>query len=284
MSEASSKITEFMRLERIEEDIFRGESRDLGTPQVYGGQVLGQALHAARQTVEGREAHSVHAYFLRRGDFEAPIVYQVDRSRDGGSFSARRVVAIQHGKPIFTLSASFQASEPGLDYYVPADMPATPEELTALGLLTPDEGRHTIRILASDFDVFKVKLRDGEAPPANHSRRWWIKVHHRLPDTIDLHHTILAYVSDFGLLYAALAHHAENDAARKKLMQNIQLASIDHTIWFHRPFRVDDWLLYDCRAVSNSGARACAQGSFYTSDGVLVATTFQEGLARPHDS
>ncbi|NND38155.1 MAG: acyl-CoA thioesterase II, partial [Pseudomonadales bacterium] len=123
MANENSKIEQFMWLEIIEQDIFRGESRNIGTPQVYGGQVLGQALRAARLTVENRDVHSVHAYFLRRGDFDAPIVYQVDRSRDGGSFSARRVVAIQHGKPIFTLSASFQAAEAGLDYFTPHDMP-----------------------------------------------------------------------------------------------------------------------------------------------------------------
>lgn len=268
-----------MQLERIEKDLFRGESRDLGTPQVYGGQVLGQALSAARQTVEGREAHSVHAYFLRRGDFHAPIIYQVDRSRDGGSFSARRVVAIQHGKPIFTLSASFQTEAEGLDFFEPVSMPSSPEELTRLGLLTPDAGNKSLHLLSSDFDVYRVEKSPGDA---SNLVSWWIKTHDALPDSTELQQTILAYVSDFGLLYAALRVHAENPDELKNLMQGIQLASIDHTIWFHRSFRMDEWLLYQCRSVSTSNSRACAQGNFYNMDGTLVATTFQEGLARCH--
>ncbi|MBT8138557.1 MAG: thioesterase family protein [Gammaproteobacteria bacterium] len=281
MANENSKIEQFMWLEIIEQDIFRGESRNIGTPQVYGGQVLGQALRAARLTVENRDVHSVHAYFLRRGDFDAPIVYQVDRSRDGGSFSARRVVAIQHGKPIFTLSASFQAAEDGLDYFTPHDMPPTPDELTQKGLLNAEAGRHAMHILASDFDVFKVEEQPPNAGAKPEVLRWWIKSRERLPDgALALHREILAYVSDFGLLYAAMMPHAEAGDARRKLLRNTNFASIDHTIWFHRPLRMDDWLLYDSKSISTSNGRASAQGGFYNTRGELLATIFQEGLAR----
>lgn len=272
-----SKILEALQLEQIKEDTFEGKSRDLGTPQVYGGQVLGQALEAARRTLEDREVHSVHAYFLRRGDFDIPIIYQVDRNRDGGSFTARRVVASQHGKPIFTLSASFQKQETGLDHYESITMPATPDQLTEMGLLTPDSGRHAIRLLASDFDAYRV-----EPDPENKttSLRWWVKTHDSLPNEQSAHNTILAYISDFGLLMAAVTPHAPSIEERKALWSNMLFASIDHAIWFHRPFRADEWLLYDCNPVSTSNSRGCARGSFYDTRGVLVATTFQEGLTR----
>ena len=172
------RIVDFLTLERIEDDIFRGESRNLGTPQIYGGQVLGQSMTAAQATVEGREAHSVHAYFLRRGDFEAPIIYQVDRSRDGGSFAARRVVAIQHGKPIFTMSASFQKHEQGLEYYETVDeLPKQPNSLDekAVNGIPPEEST----IVRSGFGFYtapaKPKIDSLSGEETNNSNRWWIK-------------------------------------------------------------------------------------------------------------
>ncbi|MBT8149328.1 MAG: acyl-CoA thioesterase II [Gammaproteobacteria bacterium] len=273
----ASTILDFIQLERIEQDIFRGESKDLGTPQVYGGQVLGQALEAARLTVQDRDVHSVHAYFLRRGDFTAPIVYQVDRSRDGGSFSARRVVAIQHGQPIFTLSASFQKPEQGLDYYEPKQLPDSPDVLAQKGLLPDDSTRSAIRLLASDFEAYAVAQ---DADNNSGTLRWWIKSRERLPDEIALHKTVLAYVSDFGLLQATLLPHAPATKARRELVKKMVMASIDHAIWFHRPLRIDEWLLYECRPISTSNARGCAHGSVYDAGGVLVASTFQEGLIR----
>ena len=270
-----------MQLERIEQDIFRGESQDLGTPQVYGGQVLGQALEAARLTVENRDVHSVHAYFLRRGDFSAPIVYQVDRSRDGRSFSARRVEAIQHGQPIFTLSASFQKPESGLDHCETIALPPTPDVLSKMGLVTPESARNAIRILASDFEAYLVEPNPDDPPI---SLRWWIKSHAKLPSEPAIHKTILAYVSDFGMLPAALIPHAPLPADRRELYAKIIMASIDHAIWYHRPFRVDEWLLYECCPISTSNARGCSHGSFYDASGALVATTFQEGLIRLKDT
>lgn len=272
-----SKILEALQLDQIEEDTFEGKSRDIGTPQVYGGQVLGQALEAAWRTVEDREVHSVHAYFLRRGDFDIPIIYQVDRNRDGRSFTARRVVASQHGKPIFTLSASFQKQETGLDHYESITMPATPDQLTEMGLLMPDSGRHAIRLLASDFDAYRV---EPDRENKTTSLRWWVKTHDSLPNEQSAHNSILAYISDFGLLMAAVTPHAPSIEEYTALWSNMLFASIDHAIWFHRPFRADEWLLYDCNPVSTSNSRGCSRGSFYNTSGVLVATTFQEGLTR----
>lgn len=265
-----------MRLERIEEDIFRGESKDLGTPQVYGGQVFAQALEAAQQTVIERGAHSAHGYFLRRGDFEAPIVYQVDRSRDGGSFTARRVVAIQHGKPIFTLSASFQIEEEGMEYQPEVNLPSLPNNSQIASKVATDNKKKRGQLFASDFDVYRIP--DNEKPA--HSLQWWIKTRDSLPSTASVHRTVLAYISDFGLLVSTLTPHGYSTKQAVSRWENIIMASIDHSIWFHRPFRADEWLLYSCQPISTSNARGCARGSVYDANGNLVATTFQEGLAR----
>jgi len=213
-------INDVLTLERIEKNIFRGQSQDVGTPQVFGGQVLAQALQAAQTTVpEDRFVHSVHAYFLNRGDFEAPIIYEVDRSRDGRSFSARRVVAIQHGRPIFTLSGSFHITEPGLEYAEGIAMPAVPG------------------VDNTDYKPWRKKLKED---PEGGTRDQKIR---------------------------AIKRYA--------------LASVDHAIWFHREFDLNNWLLYKCQAISTSNARGLAKGSFYNEAGLLVATTMQEGLIRP---
>lgn len=275
MASNLSKIIDFMQLERIEENIFRGESQNLGTPQVFGGQVLGQALNAAQQTVDGRPAHSVHAYFLRRGDFNAPIVYQVDRSRDGGSFSARRVEAIQHGRPIFTLSASFQVPEEGLDHHDQRSLPPIPKQTS----ITEQHGPHPFR-LAQDFDIFKVDSTNDDAnKDTSYSMQWWLKTREPLPDDPAIHRTVLAFISDYGLLPTSLMPHGF-DITDKSKWKDTVLASIDHTIWFHRPCRMDEWLFYDCKPISTSGGRGASHGSLYTQSGTLVATTFQEGLTR----
>ncbi len=268
-------------LERLEVNLFRGESRDIGSAQVFGGQVLGQALMAASSTVEGRVVHSLHAYFLRRGDFNLPIVYQVDRNRDGGSFSSRRVIAIQNGAPIFTFSASFQEPEQGLDHQIPmVDVPAPeslPSDRLAPELLAklPEKMRRFME-LERPFEFRPVDPIDyvhpKKMPPV---QRVWLRAVGSLPDDDALHRCLLAYVSDYNLLNTALLPHAASWVSGQLFM-----ASIDHAMWFHRPFRLDDWVLYSIDSPSASGARGFARGSFFTRDGRLAASSAQEGLIR----
>lgn len=269
-------------LERLEVNLFRGASRDIGSPQVFGGQVLGQALMAAYATVTDRTVHSLHSYFLRRGDFNQPIVYQVDRSRDGHSFSSRRVIAIQNGEQIFTFSASFQAPETGLEHQVEMPNVPTPDALPDFSR-PPDEiaarlpeklRRFMLRERPFEFrPVEKTDfLRPQVGPP---SQNVWFRTVDRLPDDEVLHRCLLAYVSDFGLLSTAARPHGMTFPAT-----NLVMASIDHAMWFHRSPRVDDWLLYSMDSPSAAGARGFARGSIYRRDGVLVASTAQEGLMR----
>ncbi len=271
-----------LELEPLEVNLFRGASRDIGSPQVFGGQVLGQALTAASATVEDRIVHSLHAYFLRRGDFDAPIVYQVDRSLDGHSFSNRRVVAIQHGEPIFNMAASFQVVEEGLEHQIGMPAVPPPEEL-------PDSSRPPPQVLARlperlrrflekprPFEFRLVQPFDAGAPrDAPPSRQVWFRAVDRLPSDERLHRRLLAYLSDYFLLDTATLPHG-SVLLRKTLM----MASIDHAMWFHRPLRVDDWLLYAVLSPSASGARGFAQAAVYSLDGTLVASTAQEGLVR----
>jgi acyl-CoA thioesterase II len=274
-------LLSLLELERIELNIFRGASRDIGSAQVYGGQVLGQALQAAYATVdEGRVVHSLHAYFLRRGDFDAPIVYFVDRSRDGHSFTSRRVTAIQHGEQIFHCSASFQQPEDGFEHQLA--MPQVPfaEELPEslapssefLQGLSP-----RLRQLVIERPIeFRVVPASATATHAGAPRQcFWIRTVDRLPDGDRLHRCLLAYASDFHLLGTALVRH-EQAIAQGQLI----IASIDHAMWFHRPVRMDEWLLYAADSPSASGARGFTRGSLFTRAGVLVASTAQEGLIR----
>jgi len=270
-------------LERLEVNLFRGQSRDTGSPQVFGGQVLGQALKAASATIDdGRVCHSLHAYFLRRGDFTKPIVYSVDRSRDGGSFSARRVLAIQDGEQIFICSASFQTPEPGLEYQEPAPKVPPPEELKPFAKPSPQELaklpeklRRWLEI-ERPFEFRPVQPYNPLAPVACEPvRQIWMRAVDKLPDDDALHRCLTAYMSDYWLLDTATMPHGSSF-----LRGNLIMASIDHAIWFHRPGRVDDWLLYCLDSPSSSGARGFARGSLYSRDGVLVASTAQEGLLR----
>ena len=275
-------LLHLLRLERIEDNIFRGESRDIGGAQVFGGQVLGQALSAAHHTVEGRGAHSLHAYFLRRGDMNAPIIYEVDRSRDGGSFSVRRVVAIQHGRPIFNFAASFQAPEEGLDHQ--AEMPAVegPDGLPDLTEVASDvlcripEKMHRYLTAKRAFEFRPVDAMDLVEPePRPPVKYVWIRAVDRLPDVQSLHQNLLAYVSDYELLGTATLPHGLPFGHGTVLM-----ASLDHALWFHRDVRIDDWLLYAMDSPNSSGARGFARGQFFSRDGRLVASTAQEGLVR----
>ena len=273
-------LLNLLQLEQLEVNLFRGASRDVGSAQVFGGQVLGQALTAASATVAGRVVHSLHAYFLRRGDFNAPIVYQVDRSLDGHSFSNRRVVAIQHGAQIFNMAASFQIPEDGLDHQI--EMPRVPpaDELPDLSSPPPEMLEHMTERLKQFFAqprpfLFRPVQHGAELQSPEPARQIWFKAAGPLPDDEALHRCLLAYASDFFLLGTSMLPHQTS-------MKEAQLvvASVDHAMWFHRRLRVDDWLLYDMKSPSASGARGFAQAGVFARDGRLVATIAQEGLVR----
>jgi len=282
MDHRLADLLQLLELEPLEENLFRGESRDIGAPQVFGGQVLGQALTAAAATVEARVVHSLHAYFLRRGDFNAPIVYQVDRSLDGHSFSNRRVVAIQHGEQIFNMTASFQVAESGYDHQL--DMPRVPppESLpdpappAALLEKLPEKVRRFFG-QARPFEFRLVQAVDYLNPrPAPPSRQIWVRAVGPLGEGEMLHRRLLAYVSDFFLLDTATLPHGTSF-----LKSSLIMATIDHAMWFHRPLRVDEWLLCAMESPSASGARGFARASIFARDGRLVASAAQEGLMRP---
>ena len=281
-SERLPDLLKILDLERIEDNLFRGDSRDVGAPQVFGGQVLGQALVAASRTVEGRQVHSLHAYFLRRGDLEVPIVFEVDRSRDGGSFTSRRVVAIQHGQPILTMSASFQAAEPGLDHQAPMPESPPPESLSDLAVLEAEVIERMPHKVSGyfrnqrPFEFRAVNPGDYLTREKRPARKLvWFRVTGKLGDDQALHRCLLTYVSDYHLLATATMPHGVN-------FLEMQVASIDHAIWFHRDLRVDDWMLYVIDSPSASGARGFSRGAIYARDGSLVASVAQEGLIREH--
>jgi acyl-CoA thioesterase II len=281
MNQLLEDLIKVMTLERLEINLFRGQSRDIGSPQVFGGQVLGQALVAATATVEDRQVHSLHAYFLRRGDVNSPIVYEVDRAWDGKHFATRRVVAIQHGQQIFNMSASFQTREAGLDHQIPMPDVPSPEAL-------PDLDRYLASLpnlppfmqkMLDQKRPFEFKMveppsleRPAKAPPLKHV---WIRAVDKLPDDEALHRCLLAYASDFQLLDTALKPHGLS-----MIKDKLVIASIDHAMWFHRSVRVDDWLLYAMDSPSASGARGFTRGSVFARDGRLVASVSQEGLIR----
>jgi acyl-CoA thioesterase-2 len=278
-----AELVDLMALERLEHNLFRGQSRDIGTKYVFGGQVLGQALSAAQQTVgEGRVAHSMHAYFLRAGDVEAPIVYTVERTRDGNSFTTRRVEAIQHGQQIFVMAVSFQRPEPGVEHQVAMPEVPRPEDLDPPEPIDPERFAHIPAKLQrwlsarGPFEFRHVWPRDEirvpKRPPLQHV---WFRLRERIGDDETLHRALLAYASDFHLIGTATLPHGIS-----YLQPNVQMASLDHAMWLHRPFRVDDWLLYSCDSPTAIGARGLARGAVYDASGRLVASTAQEGLLR----
>ncbi|MFD4115472.1 acyl-CoA thioesterase [Streptomyces niveus] len=284
---ALESLLDLLDLERIEEDIFRGLSRPTAVPRVYGGQVAAQALVAAGRTVPAdRSAHSLHAYFLRAGDPGAPIVYTVDRIRDGRSFTTRRVVAVQHGQPIFHLSASFQTYEDGLEHQAAMPPAPDPESLPTAAELLP---RHADRFVdPSVVDRLletraAVDLRYVDAPPyatAGQVRearsQVWFRTVGKLADDPLLHVCLATYVSDMTLLDSVLLAHGRGGWASGDIVG----ASLDHAMWFHRPFRADEWLLYDQTSPSASGGRGLGQARIYTRDGDLAISVIQEGVMR----
>ncbi|HEU4947100.1 MAG TPA: acyl-CoA thioesterase II [Kribbella sp.] len=272
MPESLDELVELLDLEMIDLDLFRGRQPDTSAQRVFGGQVLGQALVAAGRTVDPeRLVHSLHGYFLRPGDTAVPIVYRPERTRDGRTFSSRRVVASQHGKAIFYMSASYQRPEPGLQHSdpMPAELTPPDEAPTLASVLEVASGRKAddwIREWAA-LDVRLAGLT---------GRQFWIRAAGKLTDDPALHACILAYASDLTLLGASLLPHGLIIGDKR-----IQPASIDHAMWFHRAFRADEWLLYDQASPSASGARGFATGRLFTQDGKLVASVAQEGLIRP---
>ena len=283
--EAVDEVLDLLDLEPIEVNLFRGVSPQDRWQRVFGGQVIGQALVASGRTVEDRAAHSLHAYFLRPGDPKAPIIYEVDRIRDGRSFTTRRVVAIQHGRAIFSMAVSYQIDEPGMEHQI--DMPdvADPESLKSeleLRLAMVDKlpekyRKHFLR--AQPIEMRPVNPRNMFDPqPGEPIQHVWFRATAPVPKTRLLQQCVLAYASDMTLLDTCLLPHGvswENS--------NLQSASLDHAMWFHHPFEVDQWLLYSQDSPAASGARGFNRGSIYTREGKLVASVVQEGLIRLHE-
>jgi acyl-CoA thioesterase-2 len=277
---ALDDLVALLDLERLELNLFRGVSPPYRPTRVFGGQVAGQALVAAGRTVEpDRGVHSLHSYFVRPGDPQVPIVYEVERVRDGRSFTTRRVRAVQRGEVIFALSASFQLPQEGLEHTDPAPVGIPdPEGLPDLGeWLRGGEGFLAGLPRPLDLRFVEAPFWSSRRGPASDSPvRVWMRADGTLPDDPLLHVCLLTYASDLTLLGSVLARHEQD-------MSRIAMASLDHAMWFHRPFRADEWLLYECRSPTASGARGLATGRFLTRDGRLVVTAVQEGMIRPLD-
>jgi len=282
MSSAVSDLISILDLEQLDLNLFRGRSPQSGWQRVFGGQVIGQALVAAVRTVEGRQPHSMHAYFLLGGDPKVPIIYDVDRIRDGKSFTTRRVTARQHGHPIFSMLVSFHNDEGGLDHQAkmpdvppPDKLPSEAEVRGKLQPMMPEsvrkyyERERPIELRPVEFERYLgKKYPDGRF-------HIWIRVTGKLPDDPAIHQCALAYASDFALLDSALVPHG-----RTLFEQDFMAASLDHALWLHRPFRADDWLLYAQDSPNLHGSRGLARGLIYKQDGTLVASVAQEGLVR----
>ncbi|WP_428031885.1 acyl-CoA thioesterase [Ancylobacter sp.] len=283
MTNSAAELVALLDLERLEDNLFRGDNPPESWPfrtRVFGGQVLAQALVAAQRTVEGASAHSMHAYFLLGGDPNVPIIYDVERVRDGRSFSTRRAVAIQHGRPIFIMSVSFHREEKGLEHQLDLDMAVpAPEEVPGIDELPAD----ILARLPAPVRNYWMRPRPIElkpiglgAPAQTPRRALWFRANGALPDDEGLHRAVLAYASDMTLLESTTVLHGTS-----VLGETLQAASLDHALWLHRPFRADDWLLYAQDSPSAAGARGLARGLIYDRAGRLVASVAQEGLIRP---
>jgi acyl-CoA thioesterase-2 len=282
MRPAVAALLSTLDLEPLERNLFRGRSPQVGWQRVFGGQVIGQALAAVSRTVEARLAHSLHGYFMRPGDPAVPIIYEVERIRHGTSFATRRVVAIQHGEAIFSMSASFQREEEGLVHQVAPPVVPGPEAL-------PSEAEYRALIIEhapENVRRYWERERPIELRPVHPEHYWsteplepsqhvWVRTTDRLPDDPALHRCVLGYLSDMTLLDPALFAHG-----RSVFNRDLQVASLDHAMWFHRPFRADEWLLYAQDSPSASGSRGFTRGLVFTREGALVASTAQEGLIR----
>lgn len=284
MSKVLTDLLNHLELEKIEEGLFRGQSQNLGFGRVFGGQVIAQALIAAKDNMQDRFVHSFHSYFLRPGDDKKPIVYDVENIRDGRSFSTRRVRAMQFGKPIFYMTASFQTEEDGYSHQ--SEMP---DVIGPEGLMSEYEfyqqnldkiPTHLHDIVAGEkpIEIRHVQVNDPFKPEKMSARRQvWIKANGSLPDEARIHRYLLSYASDFNFLPTALFPHGKSI-----LQPNMQAATIDHSMWFHRPFRIDEWVLYDMESTSASGGRGFVKGQFFNQQGELIASATQEGVIRDH--
>lgn len=284
MTQSMQELLDILDLEQLEHNLYRGRSPQVGWQRVFGGQVIGQALVAAQRTVgDDRFVHSLHCYFMRAGDPSIPIIYQVDRLRDGGSFTTRRVTAIQHGHAIFSLECSFQIDEEGLEHQIPAplDIPQPEELLSYFDLL-----ENTGHAIPETIRKFWARERPLEIRPVNVEhyttkdklppyQNIWVKCGAGVPDDRRLQTAILAYLSDMTLLDSTTFAHG-----RIGFDPEIQMASLDHAMWFHRQDKLNDWLLYTQDSPTTIGSRGFARGFLYARDGTLVASTAQEGLVR----
>lgn len=279
-----SELLDLLKLERLEDNLFRGQSSSIGSKRVFGGQVLAQAVSAAIETVpEDRYIHSLHSYFILPGDISIPIVFQVEKTRDGGSFTTRLVKAIQKGQIIFRLMASFQLKQEGFDHQLPMPTVVMPEKLSNWKGMAKEYGdqipENFKKVLNFDspiefrpverFNPFKEQAVESK-------RNIWMRAKGKMPNDINQHNLVLAYASDYNLLTTSLLPHGQ-----LANFPDMTLASLDHAMWFHRPFRIDDWLLYHIDTPSASGGRGFSRGSVFTKDGRLVASVVQEGLIRP---
>ena len=282
MKEVLQQLIDVLKLKQLDELVFEGVSEDLGFKNVFGGQVCGQALMAAYQTVNDQVAHSMHGYFLRPGDHSLPIQYEAQVIRDGNTFSTRRIIARQHDKEIFTLNASFQMSESGFEHQF--EMPETKQPADLMSELEirrrfkdriPEKLREQFT-RDRPIEIKPVKPIDYSNPDIRPpSKQNWFRAVAELPDNLALHHCILTYASDFGLLGTSMLPHGVSFA--QKCMQ---VASLDHAVWFHRPFRADEWLLYDMDSPSSSAGRGFNRGNIFNQQGELVASVCQEALIR----
>lgn len=283
MSKPLEELLSLLQLEKLEEGLFRGESENLGLPQVYGGQVIGQALSAARYTVApDRTAHSFHSYFLYPGDPEKAIIYDVETLRDGKSFSTRRVKAVQNGRPIFYLTASYHGDAPGFEHQNTMPEVLGPEHYVSESALAEQIAHHLpdqVKQIFCGEKPIEIRpvtvinpLRPKKAEPKQYL---WIKANGQLPDDQLIHQYILSYASDWGFLVTALQPHEVS-----LLTPNFQVATIDHSMWYHRPFKMDEWLLYAIESPTAGNTRGLVRGEIYNQQGDLVATAVQEGVMR----
>ncbi len=283
MGKVLNDLLDQLSLEKLEENLFRGESQDLGLGVVFGGQVMGQAISAAKETVQPeQQVHSFHSYFLRPGKTDQPIIYDVERIRDGQTLSARRIKAIQNGQPIFYMTASFKAKENGFEHQDEMPSAPAPEDLISeqdMALIHTDLLPASIRdklVAEKPIEMRPVTFVnpiDPEVEPAK--RLVWFKANGKMPDDLRIHRYLLAYASDFNFLLTALQPHGVS-----YFTEGMQVVTVDHSMWFHHDFRLDDWLLYSVESSVASDGRGLVKGQIFTRDGKLVASTIQEGLIR----
>lgn len=283
MSQVLTDLLSLLELEKIEHGIYRGQSQDLGFKALFGGQVMGQAVSAALETVdEDRIIHSLHSYFLRPGDAEKPVVYEVENIRDGKSFNTRRVKAIQNGKPIYYMTASFQLAEEGFEHQDKMPIVSQPDEISSYSDFIFDHQEFIPENIRGKFlsekpiEVRPIQKYNWVRPEKSDPIcQMWIKANGTLSDARKAHFCMLSYCSDFQFLTTSLMPHGATHWD-----PNFQIASVDHAMWFHRPFRIDEWLLYSTESPSASGGRGLVKGQIFNQKGELVASTMQEGVIR----